>query len=217
MKAGFPRQFLINAAQHQYNVTHTQRVQMLRKLFPLMASAMFMLIIFWPEIRSLLEKSHVSDTNFKKFIYARNRLNAPRLHSTDEKGRPYYISAKSAIQKSEKIADLEAPQSRMRMEDGTDLEIKANTGLYNDLTKILDYKNNVRLRSDTGYKLKTSLAHANLEKKQAFGDRHVEGEGPAGKVWAEGFHATQNGVIHFKGKSCLIIHQDKQAVPKEKS
>ncbi|MBL9029680.1 MAG: LPS export ABC transporter periplasmic protein LptC [Caedimonas sp.] len=217
MKAGFPRPFLINAAQHQYNVTHTQRVQMLRKLFPLMASAMFMLIIFWPEIRSLLEKSHVSDTNFKKFIYARNRLNAPRLHSTDEKGRPYYISAKSAIQKSEKIADLEAPRSKMRMEDGTDLEIKANTGLYNDLTKILDYKNNVRLRSDTGYKLKTSLAHANLEKKQAFGDRHVEGEGPAGKVWAEGFHATQNGVIHFKGKSCLIIHQDKQAVPKEKS
>lgn len=207
----------MGALQHQSNVAYTRRMQTLRKILPLTASALFMLIIFWPEIITFLEKSSLSEMNFKGAIQGRNRLSSPRFQSIDEKGRPYYLTAKSALQKSNHTADLEIPYSKMQMEDGAIIEINSDTGFYNDLTKKLDYRDNVKLRSDTGYDLRTSLAHVNLQEKQALGDQHVEGEGPTGKIWAQGFHAIQGGVIHFKGKSRLIIEKDKQAAPKEKS
>ena len=207
----------IGAIQHHRNAKYTRRVQKLRKALPFFASILFMLIIFWPEMRTFLEKSSLPETNIKKMIQGRNRLSSPRFQSIDEKGRPYYLTAKNAIQKNNHTADLEVPYSKMQMEDGAIVEINSDIGFYNDLTKKLDYKDNVKLRSDTGYDLRTSLAHVNLENKQADGDRDVEGEGPTGKIWAQGFHTTQGGVIHFKGKSRLIIDKNKQATPREKS
>jgi lipopolysaccharide export system protein LptC len=202
------------------NVHHTQlyrqRMQKLRVILPVFASALIMLVIFWSEIARVLEEPALTHIPSEQSIYQRNRLSEPQFYSFDKKGRPYHLAAKSAVQKSKHNADLEHPQTKLQMEDGKILRINSEKGFYNDLTKKFDYQNNVQLSTDTGYQLATSLAHVKLEEKQAYGDRPVQGEGPTGKIWAQGFYTNQMGILHFKGKSRLIIEKDKQATVKGK-
>ncbi len=199
----------IDPSIHQKKLKHTLRVRKLRKFFPFMALFSLGLITVWPEIAKIWEKYTSAYLNFGSALQAHNRLEGPQLHSIDDKGRPYHLKAKSALQKDSSNTDLEIPESTMELQDGSTLKVQAYKGFYNDQAKMLDYRQDVHLESSTGYHLKTSLAHVDFQKKTAYGDQNVEGDGPTGKIWSHGFKAYDNGVVHFTGKSRLIISKSK--------
>ena len=195
----------IDPGRHQQKLRRTIRVRWLKKILFLMAVLVFALLVLWPQISKLWEHQTLSHKGFEDEIRIRNRLGAPRLRSIDEKGHPYFLKAKTAIQVDKQITDLDTPNSTMEMTDGSTLKVYAHHGFYNDLTKMLDYQEDVNLETSTGYHFKTTRAYVNLQKKIAFGDQKVKGEGPTGKIWAEGFEALEDGVVHFTGKSRFII------------
>lgn len=207
----------IDASIHQKKHNHILRLRKLRKLFPLMAVFSLALITLWPEAAKVWEKYTSTHCNFGNTLHIRNRLEGPQMHSIDDKGRPYHLKAKSAFQKDSSNTDLEVPESTMELQDGSTLKIQSHKGFYNDQAKMLDYHQNVHLESSTGYHLKTSLAHVDFQKKIAYGDQHVKGEGPTGKIWSQGFKAYENGIVHFKGKSRLIIAKTKPSNPEPNS
>lgn len=198
-------QSTVDPWQLQQKLKRKNNVRWLKKILSLIAAIVLAVLVLWPELSKLGEPPSLSHHDFENEIRIRNRLGAPRLHSVDEKGRPYFLKAKTAIQKDKQVTDLNVPNSTMEMTDGSTLKVYANHGLYNDLTKILDYQEDVNLETSTGYHFKTSRAFVNLQKKVAFGDQKVAGEGPTGKIWSEGFEAYESGIMRFTGKSRLII------------
>ncbi|MGI4851083.1 MAG: LPS export ABC transporter periplasmic protein LptC [Janthinobacterium lividum] len=198
-------QATVDPLQHQQKLQRTHTIRWLKIIFFFVAVLVSVLLILWPEISKLRDHQILSSQDFEDEIRIRNRLGAPRMHSVDEKGRPYFLKAKTAIQKDKQITDLETPDSTMEMTDGSTMKIHANHGFYNDVTKMLDYQDDVNLETSTGYHFKTSRAFVNLQKKVAFGDQKVVGIGPTGKIWSEGFEAHESGVVRFTGKSRLII------------
>ena len=193
--------------RHQQKIKRQIMVRWLKRIF--IAVPVFVSISFfvWFEISKRHEQSAPFHQDFKDDIRIQNRLSAPRLHSIDEKGRPYSLKAKTALQQDKQITHLDAPQSTMAMSDGSTLKIYAHRGFYNDVTKILEYQDEVILQTNSGYQFKTAHAFVNLQKKEAFGDQQVIGVGPAGKIWSQGFEADETGVMRFKGKSRLVIDQ----------
>ena len=202
---------------HALQTAYMARIQVWRKILPVIAGGLVILILVWPQVKKTLEESaeEESPVSLKDHIQGRNRLGGARFQSIDAKGRPYYLQAKSAVQKSAHTADLEIPQSKIDMKDGESLEIQSQQGFYNDQSKILEYNDQVVLRSP-GYFLTTSFAQVHLEEKRADGNKAIAGESPSGKIWAEGFDVAEEGVIHFKGKSRLIIDPAQQASPRQK-
>lgn len=195
----------VDPTQHRKKIKRTNILRWVKRFLFITAIVVLITLILWPEISKLREQQILSHHDFEDEIRIRNRLGAPRLHSVDEKGRPYFLKAKTAFQKDKQITDLEAPDSTMEMTDGSTLKVYAHHGFYNDVTKMLDYQEDVNLKTSTGYHFKTSRAFVNLQKKIAFGDQKVVGEGPTGKIWSEGFEAYESGVVRFTGKSRLII------------
>ena len=202
-----PAASMIDSRHHQQKIKRQVRIRWLKRIFIALPVFIFVVFFLWLDVSKRHEQSMPFHRDFKEDIRIQNRLGAPRLHSIDDKGRPYSLKAKTALQKDKQVTHLEAPQSTMAMSDGSTLKIHAHHGLYNDVTKILDYQDNVILQTNTGYQFETSRAFVNLQKKEAFGDQQVVGTGPAGKIWSQGFEADETGVMRFKGKSRLVIDQ----------
>ncbi len=141
------------------------------------------------------------------------RMDRPHFAGSDDKHRPYTVTADYAIQKTreEKIFDLFQPKADLLDDKQRWIAATADTGKYDQRLRMLDLSGNVTLFQDKGYTVTTERARIDLDAAAAYGDRPVRGHGPDGQIEAEGFHASERGDrIVFTGRSLLILrgHDD---------
>jgi LPS export ABC transporter protein LptC len=189
--------------------TYSQKISWLKKMLLLIALILFSLILLWPQVSDFLESSS-SQMAIMPEISVENTLINPRMHSTDDKGRPFTIQAKSATQPQTEAAFLEAPQSSMMLEDEKKINITADKGFFDEKNKILNYQDHVKLESNQ-YVLETDAAQLYFNEQRAKGVHPVSGEGPLGRIRSQGFEVRKDeGTIHFTGKSKLILFNSSQ-------
>ena len=199
----------------RHDAAYWLRIRILRFSLPVLAVLLLGMTLFWSEVSVWFSPPSFSApstlSSRPKIVQMKNQLMAPRIYSTDAKGRPYHIAANSAVQKNDRLSQLKDPKSTLQLEDGTGLEIKASEGFYDDTTKTLTYKKGVSFKTTTGYTLTTSSAQADLQRKEVTGTEAVKGEGPLGRLSSEkGFYADQEGNMILKGPSTLVIYPDQR-------
>lgn len=183
-------------------------VSLFKVLLPAMAAALILLVAAWPQFM-------IEDPRFRlvanKLVSGQTEsltmLN-PRYSGSDEKSRPYTITADMATQsrKGASSVELELPKGDIKLGDDEWLAVTARTGQFQRDKQILDLNGSVSLFHDRGFELHTEAARIDLDRGTAQGDASVVGQGGQGSIEAEGFQVLDRGRrVIFTGKSHLII------------
>ncbi len=181
-------------------------------LLPAVAVLLVVLVVLWPHLNSSDRKFRMGFTTSKLDGAEGSSMINPRFFGTDEKGRPFSITADVAHNPlaGESKVTLERPKADIALKDGTWLAVSAQSGIYDRDPNTLELKGGVTLFHDSGYEFKTETITVNMNEASATGRQPVSGHGPFGEVSAEGLVVKDKGmVLHFTGKARLLIRSGK--------
>lgn len=198
---------------------HTGFVRSLRVFLPVIAILLLAAIVIWPQMQSDDLRFRIGFAAITSNLDGEPNLLNPRYVGTDDKNRPFAITADIAkhltgsdVPEERAEIGLEMPKADITMDDGTWLVLTADTGVYARGNEILDLEGSVNLFHDTGYEFRTEEATVDLNRGLASGDVPVEGQGPFGTLKAEGFRLIDRGQrIVFTGKSKLVLMSQDRA------
>ena len=189
----------------------------MRIALPLVAVAIVILVVAWPQIMEKPKKFSLSVSNATTTEAGTQQIVNARFTGTDSANRPYSVTADTASQvKNEPdMIDLAFPKADITLQNGAWLALSAETGLFNRKLQVLNLRGGVTLFHDMGYELRTPSADISMEQGMASGDQTVTGQGPIGTIQSAGFRILDNGTrVLFTGKSRLVIYPKGKQGPK---
>jgi lipopolysaccharide export system protein LptC len=183
-------------------------VTIAKRALPLAAFAALALVVLWPQIAGMEE--HVRVAYRKPSLTVPTGAASvvePRFQGTDERGRPYTVSADTAIQEAGSDAvRLARPRGDVTLEQGAWVMLQAEAGLFHRDRRMLDLTGDVTVFHDSGYEVRTDAAEVDLRAGSAQGDQPVSAQGPAGTLDAVGFTLMDRGdVVVFKGPARMVL------------
>ena len=184
---------------------YSRFVGIMKIALPLAALCLIVLIVAWPALRGQ-EQPMVEALEKQPDVL---QVTGPVLVGTDREDRPYSIAADRANQGPEgpHIVELTQPEGEIAMPGGGRISLNADLGRFDRDSKQLHLMGDVQLFSDDGHRFATEDAYVDMDTQSAWGDQPVQGEGPSGKIEAEGFRIEDNGAtVIFTGRSRALLN-----------
>jgi len=181
-------------------------VRLMRVLMPGASVLLLLTVLVWPLV-SGQEMSFVLSKDRVEVSPERLRMESPRYRGTDERGRPFEITARRAVQRTSAtpVVELEEVSAQMAMANDV-VRVKAETGSYDLDRKQLKATGPLVLTTDRGYRFTTRNAIVDLASKTAYGSDGVEGNGPLGTFRAQRFRADISAeTVVFEGRTKMRI------------
>lgn len=182
-------------------LAYTRFVGLLKVVLPALALGILLLLVAWPRLGDPPAPLAVRPGDESAMLNA-------RYVGTDEKDRPFSVVAERAVRSASapELVDLVRPEAEMTLEDGTWIFLRGDSGRYNEKTGKLLLLGSVDLIHDDGYEFRTDEAHVNVDEGTAWGDRPVQGQGPFGEIFAQGFRLFDKGqTVVFTGRARLNL------------
>lgn len=117
----------------------------------------------------------------------------PQFKAFDDKGRPYIISATSAVRGSDDKVELEKPSYALVLGPKTKLTAKALKGHYDETERNLFLKGEVVVSYGQETKLYMPEVHIDLKLGDAFGSASIHGVNPRADIRAGSFMIQSRG------------------------
>ena len=140
------------------------------------------------------------------------RMIAPRYSGRTDDGLPYYLTAKTATRTlaNRNEVGLDVPLLEFIREEGSvPSYVKAETGVYDDMEKILDLETSVDLKTDDGYACQTLSGRIFAKEKRIAGNEHIACTGNFGTANGNSYEITDNyKTFVFKDGMDAVIEQD---------
>ncbi len=193
---------------------YSRAVAFLKRLLPMIGAALLLLVAAWPRLAPLLETVRLTVSGIDLRQARELDMLNPRYAGTDRLNRPYVITAAVGHQLPNRsdLMSLEKPRAEMIVHGGAKVVLTAATAMYQSQPQLLDLFNDVILTHQNGSRFVTQRAHANLANDTAEGNVPVEGHGPSGDIWGQGFRLLDKGdTIIFTGDSRAILRSTKPA------
>jgi lipopolysaccharide export system protein LptC len=178
-----------------------RRLMITTSKFALPAAAVLLLslIALWPELHVETDRARFSMSGVSVGMDGARLTNA-HYNGVDERGRPYTVTAATAVQRDADRVDLTVPNADITLENGTWLNVKSKQGVYMRKDQQLDLSNDVMLYRDDGTTLTTAAATVALKDGAASSQKPTHVEGPFGKLDATGFTTVDKGAaLQFWG------------------
>ena len=177
-------------------------------LLPLLALTLLSTLALWPELNREADQARIA---YRRVVGGADadaaRLTDARYRGVDERGRPYTITADTAVQVSPERVNLANPVGDSTMQNGTWLQLSAKYGVYMQHIGQLDLQDNVVLYRDDGTTMKSATATMDLKVGAASGNDPVHAEGPFGVLDAKAFALADKGdLIQFTGPATLVLN-----------
>ena len=169
-------------------------VGLMKYLLPLASLLIIGLVVAWPQIYRHYEGFNLTFSTVE-LTDQRLRMINPRYQGVDGKGQPFIVTADSATQdpKDRKLVDLEHVKADMRLDNGVWGLLSANSGIYNQTSKLLHLEGNVSLYSDRGYEFHGQVADIDMNAGTVASNQPVHGQGPLGTVRSDRFETRDKG------------------------
>ena len=165
--------------------SHDRKVRILARWLPglvgVVAAAMIVGPLFTEgELSFLLDRTKVAVTN------ERLRVNNAMYRGEDKRGRPFTLTAGSAVQASAAVPEvlMEQLAARIRLSDGP-AELTAVRGKYNYADQTVAVEGPVVFTAADGYRLTTQNVAINLTDRTLVGTGGVSGAIPSGTFSAD--------------------------------
>ncbi len=175
-------------------------------VLPLIALALLTLIAIWPELDRATRQAQVAFRRVAGVVDGAAMNNA-RYRGTDERGRPYTMTADVARQTSQNRIDLVEPKGDLSTESGGWLLVEAREGVFLQRDNQLDLARDVFLYRDDGMTMRTQAMAIDMKSGAAASNVAVHIEGPMGVLDAPGFVLMEKGaVIQFPGPARMVMN-----------
>ena len=176
-----------------------------RVLLPGLALLLLASLALWPEFDRVEERARLS---YRVGVSAGGaQVVAPRYDSVDRDGRPFTVTAETAVQDGGTEAlDLARPQADVFTSGGW-LMIQAERGRYDRRAERLDLAGDVTVWEDRGTQIRTARATILTAPGTAEGDAPVAAQGPFGVLDAAGgFRVSGRGdTVLFLGPARVVL------------
>jgi lipopolysaccharide export system protein LptC len=169
--------------------------------FVLPAAAVLLLssIALWPEFHRAADGARIILHNLGATVDGARVTNA-HYNGLDERGRPFTVTAATAIQRDAERIDLTVPNADITLESGTWINVRSKLGVYMRKAEQLDLSEDVILYRDDGTTMRTESATVEMKAGAASGAAATHVEGPFGTLDATGFTTVNKGsAIQFWG------------------
>jgi lipopolysaccharide export system protein LptC len=186
---------------------HTRVVGAGRIVLPLAAAMLLASVLLWPN--DTPETASIAvDPGADVSADQPDVVNA-RFLGTDRKERPFSLTAfgirEMDLEGRSEIA-LTRPEGELTLEDGSWINVRADTAAYVVASKSLALRGSVTLVHDAGYEIVTSTAHVDVAEGRISGSDRVEGHGPFGEFQADGFQVSDSGdSLALRGSSRVLV------------
>jgi lipopolysaccharide export system protein LptC len=188
---------------------YSRRVVLLKRVLPMIGGALLLLVAAWPRLSPLLDNVRLGFAAIDLREAGELKMLDPRYAGIDRLNRPYVVTAAVGRQVPNRndLMSLEQPRAVMIVHDGAKVVLSAATGIYQSQTQLLDLFGGVTLTHQNGTRFVTSRAHADFSDNTAVGHDPIEGQGPSGDVWGQGFRILDKGdTIIFSGRSHAMLN-----------
>ena len=185
-------------------------VTLTKWLLPLGALLLLASIALWPEIARIKDQGRIAFRRAFSVEADSGRMKEPRYRGVDERGRPFTITADSALQSGPQRIDLTEPKGDLIPENGGWIMVEAHDGVYIQRAGQLDLSHDVVLYRDDGTVIRTQSAAVDIKQGAAGSNDMTHAEGPFGVLDAQGFTLVDKGAsIQFHGPARLILNERK--------
>jgi lipopolysaccharide export system protein LptC len=187
---------------------HSQRIALLKRVLPALGVALLLLVAAWPRLAPLLDSVRLGFPAIDLREARELKMLDPRYAGIDRLNRPYLVTAAVGRQVSNRsdLMSLERPRAVMTVHGGAKAVLSAATGIYQSQSQLLDLFGDVTLTHQNGARFVTNRAHADFSTNTAEGHEPIEGHGPSGDIWGQGFRILDKGdTIVFTGRSHLLL------------
>ncbi len=186
--------------------SHDRIIAFLAKALPAGIGAVLAVMIIAPmfprgEISFLLDRNKVAVTR------ERLRIDNAMYRGEDGRGRPFSVTAGSAVQRSAslQVVQMNDLAARILLADGP-AEIKARDGAYDVRRNALDVRGPVNFRAADGYRMTTDNVHIDLKTQQVTGTGGVAGAVPSGTFSANRIEADlDQRTVALQGRARLTM------------
>jgi len=194
--------------------SHDRRVQLLAKILPAAVGVIAAAMIVGPlfprgEVSFLLDRNKVAITK------DRIRVADAMYRGVDSEGRPFTVTAGSAVQTDarEPVVRMESLAARIRMSDGP-AELTTAAGTYDyDLEKVTA-PGQVNFTAADGYSLSAGNVEIDLKTRKVVGSGGVSGAIPAGTFSANRIVADlDERSVALEGNARLLMSPGKLRMP----
>ena len=209
------REHLLGAATLRRRIAPTAR-RIARRRFmvaatkwslPVLAILLLCSIALWPEIARIKEQGRVAFRRVFAVDPESGRMVQPRYRGVDQRGRPYTVTAASALQTSAERIAMTDPKGDVITENGLWMMGQSKQGVFIQHRSLLDLSQEVTLYREDGTTLQTDTAAVDLKAAAAASNDKTHAEGPFGTLDAQGFATVEGGaVIQFQGPAHLVMN-----------
>jgi len=185
-------------------------VTLTKWLLPFGALLLLASVALWPEIARIKDQGRITFRRVFSVEPDSGRMKEPRYQGVDERGRPYTVTADSALQSGPLHIDLVEPKGDLVPENGGWIMVQSHEGVYIQRAGQLDLSHDVVLYRDDGTVMRTQSAAVDVKQGAAAGNDMTHAEGPFGVLDAQGFTLIDKGAaIQFHGPARLILNERK--------
>jgi lipopolysaccharide export system protein LptC len=180
-------------------------INVCKLMLPAAAALLLGSIAVWPEFRHTMEQARLGYQGLRAL--GGGRITDAHYRGVDEHGRPYTVTAATAVQKNDDQIDLTSPDADMTLESGSWINVKSKQGVYMRKAQQLDLSGDVVLYRDDGMTMTTSTLSVEMSAGAASSAAPTHVEGPFGVLDAAGFTMVDKGTaIQFWGPSHATLN-----------
>ena len=182
-------------------------VNLTKWLLPVAALLLLSSVALWPEIARVRDQGRIAFRRAFSVEPDSGRMKQARYRGVDERGRPFTITAESALQNGPVRIDLSDPKGDLVTESGSWVMVEARDGVYIQRAGQLDLSHDVTLYRDDGTTMHTQSAAVDVRQGAAASSEMTHAEGPFGVLDAQGFTLVDKGAaIQFHGPAKLTLN-----------
>jgi len=174
----------------------SKRVYYLKRIVIAVGSLTIAAIFVFPMLKSVNNKmNYEQNPTSSQLVLAPaskelTKVEAPKFFGKDEKDQPYTITARTGIEKTKGLMELEEIWADLKMQDDTYLILTSNHADIHVNQHQLDLQGNVIITTDKGYVINTPSAIVHYKEKSVIGDQPVNVSGDRGTIDAPSFKIT---------------------------
>ncbi len=195
--------------------SHDRKVRILAVWLPGLVGVVAAAMIVGP-LFSQGELSFLLDRNKVAVTQERLRVADAMYRGEDKDGRPFTITAGSAVQVSaqDPLVRMENLAARIRLSDGP-AELTAVRGQYDYAAETVNVEGPVQFTAADGYRMNTQNVLIDLKNRRVTGTGGVQGAIPSGTFSAERISADlDDRVLTLDGNVRMRFEQTKFRIPR---
>ncbi len=182
-------------------------VTLTKWLLPVAALLLLSSVALWPEIERVRDHGRIAFRRAFSIEPDSGRMRQARYSGVDERGRPFTVTAESALQNGPVRIDLTEPKGDLVTESGSWVMVQGREGVYIQRAGQLDLSHDVTLYRDDGTTMRTQSAAVDVRQGAAASSEMTHAEGPFGVLDAQGFTLVDKGAaIQFHGPAKLTLN-----------